>query len=360
VQITGSVTQPFSLGPVVGVNSGSTGVVVSVACNGPCGAPPSKLNDVELLIDKSGSMGSNYSNGHNRIYWAQDAANQLVTDLSNNGGIGATGNEVGITTFSGTTAQPLGTWSFTAAQLATTINAITASSNTPTALGMQTATVDLNNHARNAVGGAVQRVVIFLSDGRPNPDQGPNGLPANDASGQRPTGSEITAYLGSADVAYSILIGTLPPSYPVGQTGYLSPNYVDPDMMKLFAKPDVATHFFDVVDGSLLPSVFHQIAAQILGSGAHLIQLYPTPVVTSASGPTTAVVITGRYFTGLTSVTVGGTPWSVVTSTDTSITVTHPASPGWTPGQSGTKVDVIVTTPGGTSPITSADQYTWP
>lgn len=157
-------------------------------------------------------MSGNYSGtpSEPRIYWAKLAANQLVTDLSNNGGIGATGNEVGITTFSGTTAQSLGTWSSTALQLATTINLIGASGNTPTALGMQTANADLNTHARNAVGGAVKRVVIFLSDGRPNPDQGPNGLPANDASGQRPTGPDITAYLGSADIAYSILIGTSP------------------------------------------------------------------------------------------------------------------------------------------------------
>jgi hypothetical protein len=137
-------------------------------------------------------------------------------------------------------------------------------------------------------------------------------------------------------------------------------------MMKLLATPDNLTaippqiYYYNVVDASGLPSVFHQIAGQILGSGAHLIQLYPTPVVTSASGPTTAVDISGQYFTGVTSVTVGGTPWPVVTSTDTSITVTHPASPPWTAGSSGTKVDVIVTTLGGTSPITSADQYTWP
>jgi hypothetical protein len=232
---------------------------------------------------------------------------------------------------------------------------------------MQTATADLNNHARNAVGGAVKRVVIFLSDGRPNPDQGPNGLPAtNPAGNQRPTQADITAYLGSADIAYSILIGTSPSPYYIGEGPYLSPDINDPAMMKLLATLDNPTatppqiYYYNVVDASGLPSVFHQIAGQILGSGAHLIQLYPTPVVTSASGPTTAVDISGQYFTGVTSVTVGGTPWPVVTSTDTSITVTHPASPPWTPGQSGTKVDVIVTTLGGTSPITSADQYTWP
>ncbi len=186
VVVGGSSTTQYAFAPVVGIANGSSGAVSSAACGGPCGAVPLTLNDVELVIDKSGSMSGNYSGtpSEPRIYWAKLAANQLVTDLSNNGGIGATGNEVGITTFSGTTAQSLGTWSFTAAQLATTINAIAANGNTPTARGMQTATADLNTHARNAVGGTVKRVMIFLSDGRPNPDLGPNGLPATSAIGQ--------------------------------------------------------------------------------------------------------------------------------------------------------------------------------
>ena len=368
VVVTGSSTTQYAFAPVVGISNGNSGAVSSAACGGPCGTAPAILNDVELVIDKSGSMNSNYSGtpSEPRIYWAKLAANQLVTDLANNGGIGATGNQVGITTFSGTTASSLGTWTSTAAALATAINGITANGNTPTALGMQTATADLIANARNPVGGKVRRVVIFLSDGRPNPDLGPNGLPATSATNnQRPMQADIDAYLGSADVAYSILIGTSPSYYAIGQGPPLSANINDPDMMKLLATPDNTTavppqiYYYNVVDASGLPSVFHQIAGQILGSGAHLIQLYPTPVVTSVGGPTTNVDISGQYFTGLTSVTVGGTPWPVVSSTDTSITVTHPASP-WTPGPSGTKVDVIVTTPGGTSPITNAAKYTWP
>lgn len=369
VVVTGSSTTQYAFAPVVGIGNGNSGAVSSAACGGPCGAAPAILNDVELVIDKSGSMGGNYSGtpSQPRIYWAKLAANQLVTDLASNGGIGATGNQVGITTFSGTTANALGTWTSTAAALATTINGISANGNTPTALGMQTATADLIGNARNAVGGTVKRVVIFLSDGRPNPDLGPNGLPATSATNnQRPTQADITAYLGSADIAYSILIGTSPSYYAIGQGPPLSPDINDPPMMKLLATPDdlkavpPQIYYYNVVDASGLPSVFHQIAGQILGSGAHLIQLYPTPVVTSASGPTTSVSITGQYFTGLTSVTIGGAAWPVVSSTDTSITVTHPASPPWTPGASGTKVDVIVTTLGGTSPITSAEKYTWP
>ncbi len=232
---------------------------------------------------------------------------------------------------------------------------------------MQTATADLIAHARNPVGGRVQRVVIFMSDGRPNPDQGPNGLAATSATGQRPIQADISAYLGSADVAYSILLGNTPNPYPytIGQGPPLDANINDPAMMKLLATPDdnsvtpPLTYYFHVIQASDLPSVFHQIAGQILGSGAHLIQLYPTPVVTSSSGPTTAVHITGNNFSGLLSVRIDGITWNIVSSTDTSITVAHPGG-SWTPGTSGTKADVIVTTQGGTSPITSAEKYTWP
>ena len=380
VVVVGSSTTQYAFAPVVGIANGSSGAVSSAACGGPCGTVPLTPNDVELVIDTSGSMNdAQYESGptpqdqHVRVYWAKQAADELVNNLDANGGIGATGNRVGVTTFHGAAHSSTAGVSNPALWTATDPTTITnyidglpANGETPTEEGLAKGAADLSANARNAVGGAVKRVLIFLSDGRPNYDQGPNGLPANDTSGERPTGAETTSYLGSADVAYSILIGTSPYYYSSGRMPPLSAYINDPAMMQFLATPDQPSanppqkYFYQVVDASALPQVFQQIAGQILGAHAHLIQLYPTPVVTSASGPTTAVAISGQYFTGLTSVTVGGTPWPVGTSTDTSITVMHPASPPWTPGQSGTKVDVIVTTLGGTSPITSADQYTWP
>ena len=204
---------------------------------------------------------------------------------------------------------------------------------------MQTATAGTSSaHARNAVGGNVERVVIFLSDGRPNPDQGPNGCPRRARATSWPTQADITAYLGSADTsAYSILIGTSPYYYSIGQGPYLDPNINDPAMMKLLATPDnpsaipPETYDYNVVDASGLPSVFHQIASQILGSGAHLIQLYPSPVVTSVSPSSgtpaggTPITISGQYFTGVTSVTIGGAQATSVTVTsDGTITALTP------------------------------------
>ena len=84
------------------------------------------------------------------------------------------------------------------------------------------------------------------------------------------------------------------------------------------------------------------------------------PTVTSISpiyGPVsvaTPITITGTGFTGATGVTVGGTAaTSVVVVSSTEITATTPASS--TVGQ----VDVLVTTPGGTSPALNGDEYTF-
>src|SRR5262249_4413460 len=82
----------------------------------------------------------------------------------------------------------------------------------------------------------------------------------------------------------------------------------------------------------------------------------PTPAISSLSpsvGRTTggtSVVITGQSFDGATAVSFGGVPASSFTVTSsTSITATAPAGSG--------TVDVQVTTPGGTSALTTTDWF---
>ena len=84
------------------------------------------------------------------------------------------------------------------------------------------------------------------------------------------------------------------------------------------------------------------------------------PVITSltpsngSSAGGTIVVITGSGFTGATSVNFGATPAGTFNvDSDTQITVTSPAA-----NLSGA-VDVKVTTPGGTSAASTADQFTY-
>jgi IPT/TIG domain len=89
-----------------------------------------------------------------------------------------------------------------------------------------------------------------------------------------------------------------------------------------------------------------------------IVSATPAPAVTAispASGTTaggTPVTITGTGLSGATAVDFGTTAATAVSCTATSCTVTSPA------GAAGT-VNVTVTTPGGTSPTSAADQYTY-
>jgi len=82
------------------------------------------------------------------------------------------------------------------------------------------------------------------------------------------------------------------------------------------------------------------------------------PVITAISPSTgyttggTSVTITGTSFTDATDVNFGGAAASFTVDSDTSITATSPA------GSAGT-VDITVTTPGGTSTTSSADEFTY-
>jgi hypothetical protein len=49
-------TRQYTFGRAVGINSGSTGTLVSAACTGACGGPPTTPVDVVLTIDRTGSM----------------------------------------------------------------------------------------------------------------------------------------------------------------------------------------------------------------------------------------------------------------------------------------------------------------
>jgi hypothetical protein len=85
---------------------------------------------------------------------------------------------------------------------------------------------------------------------------------------------------------------------------------------------------------------------------------FPVPVViqlSAQSGPTTGgttVYINGSGFTGLTSVTFGGTLATIVARSDSILNVTSPAMPAGT-------VDVVVNNPTASSATSSADQFTF-
>ncbi len=223
----------------------TTTPAATLAVSTSCGVHPL---DVELIIDRSGSMESETSGtpAHTRLYWAKMAATQLVADLDGNGHGnvgGASGiHHVGLSVFGGTTAStpvPLG--SSTASSVTASINAISASGNTPLKLGIATGAADMAAHDRAMDNGIpVNHVLVMLSDGRPNPD-----------STQRPSSDDIATYLGSADVAYSIAIGE-------GGTGT---SQIDLVLMQALANP--AANYTNVVDASNLPNLFSSIFSNL-------------------------------------------------------------------------------------------------
>ena len=75
VVATATVTVPFRLGSAVGVNSGTTQIVTSAACKGPCGALPTVPLDLVVIVDRTSSMSSaDLTN-------AKDAAKSVLTFL---------------------------------------------------------------------------------------------------------------------------------------------------------------------------------------------------------------------------------------------------------------------------------------
>lgn len=48
----------YSFAPVIGTDEGSTGVLTSASCKGPCGVDIKAPGDIALVVDRTGSMGS--------------------------------------------------------------------------------------------------------------------------------------------------------------------------------------------------------------------------------------------------------------------------------------------------------------
>ncbi len=118
-------------------------------------------------------------------------------------------------------------------------------------------------------------------------------------------------------------------------------------------------HFFCAPTGGDLTGVLHAAAVSLSG-GTKLIQLYPTPIVTSvagsggSSGGGQTITINGKYFTEAYSVTFSGTAArSFTVLSDTQIRAVTPA------GTPLSTVDVQVSTPGGSSKIVGGDRYTY-
>jgi hypothetical protein len=135
-------------------------------------------------------------------------------------------------------------------------------------------------------------------------------------------------------------------AFTYGSGGWTSPTPIDPGNGGLDAISCPAPAYCEAVDYNSMALAYDAPAA----TGLYVSQVSP---YTGPINGDTAVHITGAGFTGATAVYFGGTPASGFTvNTGNLITVTAP------PQGPGT-VDVTVTTPAGSSAITSADEYTY-
>ena len=153
--------------------------------------------------------------------------------------------------------------------------------------------------------------------------------------------------------AFTSVRGTPPVSYALGTATAAPPGLTLTPAGVLSGTPTESGVFgFTVVATD---------AAALSDQQPFTLQAYGQPVVAGvspASGPLAGgvtVIVTGSGFTGATKVTFGGSPpvTRLDVLSDTQLTVTSPAQ--LNPGA----VDVTVTTPGGTSATSAADQFTY-
>jgi hypothetical protein len=396
VVVSGSTLTDYGLGPVVGVDRGSTGVVSAAACQGPCGDNPNLPVDVMLVIDRSSSMSGvdtvNSLAAANSVRTGYDPAQQwlglglLGPSVTSGSCLVAPSSSIGSATIptdlrrwvpvglSGIGAPLDQDYRLSTSTLATNlVQPCYRNSSTGTDLKdpIPMAVHELQTYGR----AGVHKGIIFESDGKPNASVSGNSnycLEANQAAtNAKSQGIEIFTVAFGLDGANDELCPD--PSGPFrGRTAsyLLASMATQPSSNALGCPGTGATntnndgdHYFCLPKtagaSASLANVFQTAASQLARTGSKLIELYPAPIVTTVgpnSGPATGggtVTISGHYFSGATRVSFGstGAPFTVVS--DTSITVTVPA------GTAGQSVNVVVVTPAGSSVVSSAVQYSY-
>ena len=384
----------------MGVNKGSTGVVTSAACNGPCGSPPSTPVDLVVIIDRTASM-SNADvqatrDAANAVLQIYDPAVQRValgllgpSGTSSTCGSPAVAVKASATGYGTNTTSDLSKWipvgltgigapGYNEAYVDSAGN-LNASSHIVAAIScfdhpggtgtnlatpMAMATKYLQTYGRPGV----KWGIILETDGQPS--YGSTGDPNNYTCSQANT--EATAAKSAGIEVFTIGFGldgsnnvNCPDSSGAWNgkkvTSLLASMATQPsdDTLCTTAENGDGDHFYCEPKTSDLTTVFSAVATQFAGIRTHLVQLYPVPEVTNVSPSTgthlggQTIAVTGRYFSGATNVTFGGAAAGFTVISDTQINVATPA------GTNGATSNIVVTTPGGSSPITAADQYTY-
>ena len=399
VLVSAATTTGYTFGRVVGINSGSTGTITSAACNGPCGLPPSTPVDLVVIIDRTASMSNadvqatrDAANAVLQIYDpdVQRVALGLLGPSSTGSTCGSPGVRVKASAASyGTSTQtdlakwiPIGLTGAGAPgynEIYVNGGVLNSSSHIVAAIGcfdhpggtgtnmttpVAMATYYLQTYGRPGV----KWGIILETDGQPNYSN--TGDPGNytcqsadtAATAAKQAGIEVFTVGFGLDGANNV---NCPDSSGTWNgrkvTRLLSSMATQPSNDNLCTAIENTDndHFFCEPKTGDLVTVFSAVAAKFANLRTHLVQLYPVPIVTGINPSVgtrlggTTVTITGKYFSGATKVTFGGGTASYVVLSDTQIQANAPA------GSNGAKVDIVVTTPGGSSPVVTADRYTY-
>ena len=72
MRVADSKVVPYRFGPVVGIDQGNTGTLVSAACKGDCGTLSTSPLDIMLVVDRTGSMGNEIEDLEDAVFAVRD------------------------------------------------------------------------------------------------------------------------------------------------------------------------------------------------------------------------------------------------------------------------------------------------
>jgi hypothetical protein len=197
IRLADSKQVPFTFARAIGINSGGTGVVDSVACRGSCGTIPPNPMDVTVVADRTGSMSSTDVNamitGIKSMLTVMTPTQQYVSlgtigrasssapsSCKSSPSSSATTGPWVPTPFTTGYLNSAGTDVNTSSQLIKDINCLTTASSTGTSLAsplkaaaryLLGASVGGSNNLSSLptrTSGTPKKVLIFETDGQPN------------------------------------------------------------------------------------------------------------------------------------------------------------------------------------------------
>jgi len=199
IRVSDAKPVPFSFAPAIGITTGGTGSVTSVACKGSCGNPPQNPMDVAVVADRTGSMSttdigamitgiksmfqvmtpSQQYVSLGTIGWSDPAAPSNCKSNDSTSSPSSFSDTSGVwmpVPFSNDYLNPGTTTVNTSSQLVQAVNCLTNQSGTGTHLAapMKAAARYLLGNDPNNLGslpartGNVRKAIIFETDGTPN------------------------------------------------------------------------------------------------------------------------------------------------------------------------------------------------